>query len=161
MKEVFGDFWTYPASVKCITTNGITRHDGSAVMGRGIAYQATQMMPGIEVTLGASLRLVGNHVRVLGNYLCPEPVWMISFPVKHHWRDRADLMLIERSARELLEVAPPLVELDPEHRPILVPRPGCGNGQLEWADVGPVLAPIFDDRFHIITLAPDMERGLL
>jgi hypothetical protein len=33
---------------------------------------------------------------------------------------------------------------------ILLPRPGCGNGQLDWAQVGPAIAPLLDDRVTIV-----------
>ncbi len=29
-------------------------------------------------------------------------------------------------------------------------RPGCGNGQLKWEDVKPLIAPILDDRFIVV-----------
>jgi hypothetical protein len=34
---------------------------------------------------------------------------------------------------------------------VLVPRPGCGNGQLDWEDVKPILLDHFDDRFIVVT----------
>jgi hypothetical protein len=35
---------------------------------------------------------------------------------------------------------------------IYLPRPGCGNGRLNWEDVKKILSPILkSDRFHIVT----------
>lgn len=76
-----------------------------------------------------------------------------SFPVKHNWYEHADLKLIERSAKELVDTIDDIF-LDPDDRPptIYLPRPGCGNGRLKWEDVKPVIEPYLDDRFVVVTL---------
>lgn len=138
MIEARGDLWIYdPGSgngtlLRCITTNGAVRRDGAAVMGRGCAAEAKERLPGIEYRLGALLAEHGNRVFRLcslndGSHLA-------SFPVKHHWREQADLNLIERSARQLVELVEKFSYTD-----ALVPRPGCGNGSLSWDAVRPVL----------------------
>ena len=33
---------------------------------------------------------------------------------------------------------------------VYMARPGCGNGQLKWEDVKPLIAPILDDRFIVV-----------
>ena len=62
------------------------------------------------------------------------------------WQGRSDLTLIERSAKLTLNI----VERLALHTFIL-PRPGCGNGELSWNnDVKPLLTNYFDDRFYIV-----------
>lgn len=152
MQEVTGDLWLHPASVKAITTNGAVRKDGRGVMGRGVALQATQRCPGVAKVLGDHLRYHGNHVGVLGVWADGTgalPFTLVAYPVKHVWNQPANLGLILRSAEELVKLADrydwPLIAL---------PRPGCGNGRLDWAQVGPLLAPKLDDRFVVVSLAP-------
>ncbi len=72
---------------------------------------------------------------------------LVSFPVKHAWDQRADLDLIRQSAYEL-------VVLTEKYgwKKVLVPRPGCGNGQRKWHEIKPILAPMLDDRFVVVTL---------
>lgn len=72
---------------------------------------------------------------------------LISFPVKHKWFEAADLSLIERSAKQLM-----LLISCTEFEKVLLPRPGCGNGRLQWADVKKVLEPILDERVYIVSL---------
>ena len=62
MKIVTGDIWKYPADVICIPTNGFIKRNGAAVMGRGVAKQATQRFIGIEFTIGEHLKWNGNEV---------------------------------------------------------------------------------------------------
>ena len=141
MKEVNGDLWDTPADIIVITTNGATRKDGAAIMGRGVALQAKSRYPGIEYVLGRLIRENGNHVNIItGNF--PR---IISFPVKHHWRERADLKLINQSAIELVQL------MDQQRYGYLValPRPGCGNGRLRWEEVRSIIRPILDDRFVV------------
>ena len=140
------DLWDEPSDAKCITTNGFVKKNGEGVMGAGVAKQATVRYSGIAATLGTVLRTRGNHVAALAyNY----DHIVLAFPVKHHWRKPAELELIERSAHELVAFLDEYF-LSLENFKVLLPRPGCGNGQLRWEDVKPVLEPILDDRVWVI-----------
>lgn len=141
MKEVVGDLWKFHVStnVVVITTNGMVKLDGRAVMGRGVAYQALRLFPDIPVKFGKKLTEKGNHV----HYFMDEA--LVTFPVKHMWWDKADLDLISRSADELVELAGRLPGID-----FFIPRPGCGNGNLSWDDVKPIIKKKLDNRFTIV-----------
>ena len=144
MKEVNGDLWDASADVIVITTNGATRKDGAAIMGRGVALQAKSRYPGIEHVLGRLIRENGNHVNLItGN--TPK---IVSFPVKHHWREKADLKLINQSVLELVWLTDRLSGLAGLHT-VALPRPGCGNGRLRWEDVRSIIRPVLDDRFTV------------
>lgn len=138
MNEYFGDIWTTDCDLRVITTNGDVNRFGEAVMGRGVAKQAKAIFPGVERKLGEYLKQYGNRVFRLYSHLA-------SFPVKHHWGDSADLALIERSAHQLVALVDKF-----HYYKIILPRPGCGNGNLEWDDVKPVIAPILDSRFTVV-----------
>jgi hypothetical protein len=141
--EVIGDLWTHPADARCVTTNGFVKSNGAAVMGRGCAKQAMEMFPGIEFSLGQAIETHGNHVNWI--WVASDTPPILSFPVKHHWRERASLELIHQSAVELV------VEADKQgFRTVVLPKPGCGNGNLLWHDVRAVIYDILDDRFQVI-----------
>ena len=138
MQIVKGNVWTYPAHVVCIPTNGFIKRDGKGVMGAGTAKQARDRYRYIrlETILGRELRDKGNHV----TYLMP---WLLTFPVKHRWSEPADLDLIRQSAQEL-------TDLQDSSLTYVLPRPGCGNGQLKWEDVRPIIESILPDNIHVI-----------
>lgn len=146
MLEVVGNLWEYEADAKCITTNGVTRKDGAAVMGRGVALQCKQRYPGIEFEFGRRIREANNHVTIIGREAIAERFPLIVFPVKHRWDQAADLALIERSAHELVRL------VSNRWKVITLPRPGCGNGQRSWEEVRPIIEPILDDRFVVVSL---------
>jgi hypothetical protein len=149
MVEVKGNLWTYPADVRVITTNGFVKKDGSCVMGRGCAAEAKATFPDLPRVMGRLIEQNGNHCYLLRRG-GPDGV-LVSFPVKHHWFEKADTKLIEQSAHELVKLADDQAWID-GWRTIVMPRPGCGNGRLSWdRDVKPILEPILDDRFHVIT----------
>jgi hypothetical protein len=132
MKEVHGDLWDYnmlPGYVVCITTNGTIKKNGKGVMGRGCAKEAADRHRWIPKVLGA-------HLKQNGNILLWLPmVNILTFPVKHNWWEQADLQLIKDSAIRLRLTAE-------ENRFIykyILPRPGCGNGKLDWPTVKRVL----------------------
>ena len=149
MIEVKGNLWDYPANARVITTNGTVKKNGECVMGRGCALEAKRRWTTIPRDLGQFIRSQGNHVFWLGE---PDLTWSLySFPVKHQWFERADLKLIEQSAHELNNLTGDDGLDDEEDTVIVLPRPGCGNGNLKWNEVKPVIEPILDDRFHVIT----------
>jgi hypothetical protein len=96
--------------------------------------------------LGLLLQRSGNHVHLLGE-------GVVSFPVEESAWEWPDLRLISRSARELRELA----DLEGWDR-VLVPRPGCGGGGLDWREVRPLLEEHFDERFLVIS-APAAESA--
>lgn len=147
MKEAELDLWTTPADALCITTNGAIKNNGEAVMGRGCALDACRHEPGIQRLLGELLVRHGNHVQVLrvAYDAADLPTHWVSFPVKHIWSERAELGLIERSARELMHLIGAT-----GWQTVLLPRPGCGNGRLRWPDVRERIAPILDDRVVVV-----------
>lgn len=149
MIEVTGDMWEYNANIKLITTNGFVKRNGEAVMGRGCALEFARRYPDAKATLGQRLQDFGNQVNFL---FYRDGVDYYSFPVKHNWWEVADLELIRQSTLEMADI---LTEVYFEEEvKVLLPRPGCGNGQRDWdTEVKPLLNSIIgeDDRWHIIT----------
>lgn len=148
MREDLLDLWAAPADARCITTNGTVKTNGRAVMGRGCAKQATERYSFMQLTLGRLIQEQGNHVVVIFEPPAgPEPWTLCSFPVKHEWEQRADLILIAQSATELRELTNQM-----GWHTVVLPRPGCGNGGRKWSEVRPILQPILDDRFTVVTI---------
>ncbi|MDP9478823.1 MAG: macro domain-containing protein [Actinomycetota bacterium] len=144
MKELKADLWEVPADLRVITTNPITRaSDGAAVMGRGCAREAKERIPGLEFKFGRMLQKHGNRVMRLCTY---QGAVLASYPVKKHWREEAMPELIRRSADQLVALADKF-----GYEKVALPRPGCGNGRLSWAEVRGILEPILDDRFTVVS----------
>lgn len=150
MREVTGNLWTYPADVRVITTNGTVKKNGECVMGRGCALEAKKRWPDFPVYLGKQIQVCGNVVLACG-YWPNDNARIYTFPVKHQWMEKADVALIRKSAIDLVQQIDQMNRMDQNLVTIVMPRPGCGNGGLRWEDVKPVLEPILDDRFHVIT----------
>lgn len=141
MREAFADLWALHAAgaVVAVTTSGLVGADGLAVLGRGTARQASVRFPWFAARLGEALAARGNHVAALGERI-------VSFPVEHTPHEMPDLDLIARSARELVALCDAR-----RFTEVALPRPGCGGGGLGWGEVSPLLAPVLDDRFCVVT----------
>ncbi len=135
------DIWIFHKKYPiCITTNGYVKNNtGECVMGRGIALEAKIKFPKLSKELGFQITKYGNNVFYFKDYD------LFSFPVKHNWWEKADLKLIEKSCIELVNFCN-----NSKIDKCFLPKVGCGNGQLNWKDVKPVLEFILDDRFFII-----------
>jgi len=147
MLEITGDIWDYHAKGNwiVITTNGTRRKDGACVMGRGVALETKTKFPRLPYILGNEIKHRGNVVVALPEFR------VITLPVKRQWMEKADLHLIQVSLGRLVE----LINCQNINipTPIFLVRPGCGNGQLDWKNVKPILEKYLDDRFIIV------ERG--
>jgi len=170
MINLHGNLFSFLGNVDgiCITTNGAVKKNGCAVMGRGCAAQAATRWPGIEYTLGQRLMAEGN----IPFCLVKDLSWVISFPVKPErvinegtnvvahmkhrfeidamvpgWAAVADPGVIENSARYLASAVTRI-----GWNKVVLPRPGCGAGELDWEVVEPILQRHLDDRFVSVTL---------
>lgn len=161
MKEIKGNIFDQTdADAICVTTCGVVKSNGELVMGAGIAKQFANRYPLLAKHLGGLVSTYGNQVygysKSYGSnvYVTKKehrPV-VFSFPTKHDWKDPSSLKLIEESAEQLVEKANFC-----DFTKIVLPRPGCGLGQLNWEDVKAVIEPILDDRFYIITPITDQD----
>lgn len=140
MRELQGDLWEEHArgAIVAITTGGQVTRAGCCAMPRGCARQARERFAGLDWTLGQLILTHGNHVFDLGRRV-------VSFPVENSPLEVPSLELIEQSCRELVELAG-----YKGWGEVVVPRPGCGGGGLEWPSVRPLLRTCFDDRFLVI-----------
>lgn len=171
MQEIRGNLWNPPIKFDaiCITTNGFVKTNGEAVMGRGCAKEAASKYPGLSKLLGDQILKSGNQVYVFERLSFK----LISFPVKcveaiclpdksnvvKHmqskfmpgntvpgWACKADNKIICKSAQELVRIVNAC-----NLKSIILPRPGCGAGELEWNCIRKLLSSVLDDRFHCIT----------
>jgi len=154
-----GDMWeTYEdADLFLITTNSTLRKDGALVIGQGIAWQAKERFPGLDLALGrqiqttcgspsVSLRACAERSEVtgLGEYgLLISPRWpaakLGAFQVKRHYSQPASLELIQRSTATLCVWCA-------EHPDagVHLNFPGVGYGRLRREEVLPIIIQLPD-----------------
>ena len=163
MKYEYGNMVNMIRDALVITTNGFVKKDGSCVMGRGIAKQIANMFPRVPKILGERILRHGNKV----HHLTESPT-LISFPVKATseiydgtnavahmvknlklgdkvpgWACKARIDIIEKSLQEIVELA----DNNPHWKRILIPKVGCGAGELDFKVIKPLMEQYLDDRF--------------
>lgn len=137
------DLWAPGWDLRCITTNGTINRFGHAVMGRGCALEANKRYKRLSKFLADRIERFGNRVHLFADI---DSTDLVTFPVKHNWWETADLELIERSAVQL-----DILVNEYNYTRIALPMPGCGNGNLSWEEVLPVIGWL-DDRFTLVCL---------
>ena len=136
-----GDMWSAynRANLFLVTTNSTLKRNNALVMGRGIARQARDRFPGLDLAFGQAIAGRCGH---LGRYrLLVSPQWpnakIGAFQVKTHYGQSAELALIKESAAALAEWC----ALHP-HQTAHLNFPGIGNGGLLHEEVAPLLATL-------------------
>lgn len=140
MKEIIGNLFDYPVIV--IPTNGIVKTDGRLVMGKGIALEAKNKYKNLDLYLGYQ---VNRHYNRCFVYYTIDNI-IVSFPTKYHYKEKSCITLVERSTKELVEIAN-WFKLET----IYLPKVGCGLGNLDWNKVKPLLERYLDDRFIVVS----------
>lgn len=169
MKEKRGNIFYEECDALCITTNGYVKKTGEAVMGKGCALEAVKELPQLPKILGYHLRTYGNRVQYL---MSVNNLAVLNFPVKpdsaiydtglkmvQHmlnkfslgdvvpgWALKADTAIIVESCEQLVEMTDAY-----GWKKVVLPRPGCGAGELDWKEIKPILEEYLDDRFVVMT----------
>jgi len=104
------------------------------VMGKGLALQFKKLFP--EMYLDYQQHCSNNQVKPGEPYIYKGliPPYIINFPTKDHWRSVSRLGDIVSGMEYLLKHYQEWGITS-----IAMPALGCGNGQLEWKEIGPLL----------------------
>jgi O-acetyl-ADP-ribose deacetylase (regulator of RNase III) len=124
---VKGNLFDSPAKVLVNTVNTV------GVMGKGIAKTFKEIYPEMfqryQQLCEAKLFDIGN----LWLYRT-EHKWVLNFPTKKHWRNPSRLEFIEAGLEKFANT------YSRENiTSIAFPQLGCGNGELDWTDVEPLM----------------------
>ncbi|MBI4556712.1 MAG: macro domain-containing protein [Candidatus Hydrogenedentes bacterium] len=128
IKVLLGDLLHSKAQTLVNTVNCV------GVMGKGIALEFKKRFP--DMFEDYARRCERGEVRPGVPYLYRSvfPPQIVNFPTKDHWKSVSRIEDIERGLQVLVDRVRQW-----EIASIAVPPLGCGNGQLEWRDVGPLM----------------------
>lgn len=128
VKVLIGDVFKSKAQTLVNTVNCV------GIMGKGIALEFKKRFPAMHEDYVR--RCKAKKVKLGQPYLFRSllPPWILNFPTKEHWRSVSKLEDIVRGLRYL----------ERHYKEwgitsLAVPPLGCGEGQLEWRVVGPML----------------------
>jgi O-acetyl-ADP-ribose deacetylase (regulator of RNase III) len=124
------------------------------VMGKGIALQFKQAFPENFVAYERAAKkgdIVPGRMFVYETGQLANPRYIINFPTKRHWRDKARLDDIEVGLQDLVRVIQ-----KKNIRSIAIPPLGCGFGGLDWDEVRPLILAALENLpdVHACVYAP-------
>lgn len=127
IRYVEGDIFKSPAQVLVNTVNTV------GVMGKGIALEFKNRYPDM---FQAYRDVCDKRKLTIGSLmLCYEPDhWVLLFPTKEHWRNPSRIKFIEAGLAKFCRTY-----AEKGITSAAFPRLGCGNGELNWSDVRPVM----------------------
>lgn len=122
-----GDLFSSPAQVLVNTVNTV------GVMGKGIALEFKRRYPEM---FSYYKKQCDKHSLVIGELMlwyAPDH-WLLQFPTKEHWRNPSKIEYIEKGLMTFVRKY-----ADYNISSIAFPKLGCGNGELDWAEVKVVM----------------------
>jgi len=148
LKEVIGNLLEANAEALVNTVNTV------GVMGKGIALQFRQAFPENYQAYQKACKhneVKPGHMFVYKTGLLTNPRFIINFPTKRHWMEKARMEDIKSGLRDLMAI------IKREGiRSVAVPPLGCGSGGLDWnkvcVEIKAALKPLSD--VQILLYAP-------
>lgn len=127
-KALIGDLFASKAQTLVNTVNTV------GVMGKGVALEFKKRFPGMFEDYVA--RCDRKQVRLGEPYLYRDlaGTMVVNFPTKEHWRSPSRLADVERGLDHFVRHHAKWGLTSAAFPPL-----GCGNGGLEWAEVGPLI----------------------
>jgi O-acetyl-ADP-ribose deacetylase (regulator of RNase III)/uncharacterized protein YwgA len=127
-KALIGDLFASRAQTLVNTVNCV------GVMGKGVALEFKKAYPAMFEDYVA--RCERRQVRLGEPYLYRDVsgAMIVNFPTKLHWRAASRLADIERGLDHFVAYA-----REWQISSVAFPPLGCGNGGLEWSEVGPLI----------------------
>lgn len=127
LRYVRGNLLDSPAQTLVNTVNTV------GVMGKGIALQFRERYPKMYERYRECCQAKALDIGKLQLYRTAEH-WILNFPTKRHWRRPSKLEWIELGLQKFVATY-----ADKGITSVAFPMLGCGNGDLDWADVKPLM----------------------
>ena len=143
MTEQQADLWSTDADWVVVTTNLVVNRANEAVMGKGCALEAAQRHPHLARRYGEHILARGGEPYLYENHL-------VCLPTKVHWRQPAQLPLIEVGLRWLHALWEEHSRAAGRPLTVVLPRLGCGAGYLSWETVRPVVARLLPEDCWVV-----------
>lgn len=127
LKYIEGDLFGSPAQVLVNTVNTV------GVMGKGIALEFKKRYPEMFIQYKEQC---DKHKLEIGKLMLwyGKDHWLLQFPTKEHWRNPSKMEYIEKGLMTFTRKY-----ADYNILSIAFPRLGCGNGELDWNEVKPLM----------------------
>lgn len=143
-KALLGNLFESKTQTRVNTVNCV------GIMGTGVALEFKKRFPAmfedyVERCERGAVRLGRPYL-----YTDQSGIRIVNFPTKNHWRSPSRLADIDRGLDHFLAQA-----VEWRIQSVAFPPLGCGNGGLEWAEVGPLLySKLKDADFDVEAYAP-------
>lgn len=127
IEYIEGDIFESPAQVIVNTVNTV------GVMGKGLALSFKQRYPKMFERYKVACEKKQLTIGKLMLFYEPDH-WLLLFPTKENWRNPSKLEYIEKGLMKFVATY-----ADKNITSIAFPRLGCGNGELDWNEVKPLM----------------------
>lgn len=127
IEYIEGDIFESPAQVIVNTVNTV------GVMGKGLALSFKQRYPNMFYRYKT---ICEKHLLTVGKLMLfyEADHWLLLFPTKENWRNPSKLEYIEKGLMKFVQTY-----AEKNITSIAFPRLGCGNGELNWYEVKPLM----------------------